>query len=282
MDVIDMLPIHKQEEVNPVKPEDYMGDDGLIRCGVCGERKQFRIRLPGSKGDGRIVPVVCACVRKEIEKRAQEEEYRETMNRIQILKQNSMMASKYRDIKFDKYNVIPENRKVLNMAQKYVERFSEMEKKNQGLLLYGTVGTGKSFTAACIANELLDKQISVIMTSFVKILQDIRGFDDESKYMDSINSPRLLIIDDLGAERNTDYAMEKVYNIIDSRVRTNKPMILTTNLTLDEMLDTGDVRYQRIYDRIFEVCYPVEMSWKSFRRRTAAERFGEMKKMMEE
>lgn len=282
MDVIDMLPIHKQEEVNPVKPEDYMGDDGLIRCGVCGERKQFRIRLPGDEGDERVVPVVCACVRKKMEERAKEEEYRETMKRIQILKQNSMMASKYRDIKFDKYNVIPENRKVLNMAQKYVERFSEMEKKNQGLLLYGTVGTGKSFTAACIANELLDKQVSVIMTSFVKILQDIRGFDDESKYMDSITSPRLLIIDDLGAERNTDYAMEKVYNIIDSRVRTNKPMILTTNLTLDEMLDTGDVRYQRIYDRIFEVCYPVEMSWKSFRRRTAAERFGEMKKMMEE
>lgn len=281
MDVMNMLPIHSQEEVNPAKPEDYIDEEGLLRCGVCGERKQYRIKMPGFEDKERVVPVICACIRKEQEKRAQEEEYRRTMERIQRLKSSSMMASKFRDITFDKYEVIPENKKVLNLAHKYVDRFPEMEEKCQGLLLYGTVGTGKSFTAACIANALLNQQISVVMTSFVKVLQDIRGVEDESQYMAMLNSPRLLIIDDLGAERNTDYALEKVYNIIDSRVRADKPMILTTNLELDEMMEAGDIRYQRIYDRIFEVCYPVEMSWKSFRRKTAAERFGEMQKLME-
>lgn len=281
MDVMDMLPIYKQEEVNPEKPEDYIDDEGLLRCGVCGERKQYRIIIPGYEDKERIVPVICACVRKEQEKRAQEEEYRRTMENIQRLKQSSMMASKYRDNTFEMFEEIPENKKVLKLARKYVDGFPEMEKRSQGLLLYGTVGTGKSFTAACIANALLNQQISVVMTSFVKVLQDIRGVEDESQYMDILNSPRLLIIDDLGAERNTEYALEKVYNIIDSRVRTNKPMILTTNLMLDEMMEAGDIRYQRIYDRIFEVCYPVEMNWKSFRRRTAAERFGEMQKFME-
>lgn len=281
MDVMNMLPIQSQEEVNMAKPEDYTDDEGLLRCGMCGERKQYRIRVPGYEDKEKIVPVICACVRKKQEQQAQEEEYRRTMKRIQRLKQSSMMASKFRDITFEQYNVIPENRKVLKLARKYVDGFSEMEKQSQGLLLYGTVGTGKSFTAACIANALLKQQVSVVMTSFVKVLQDIRSVENESQYMTVLNSPRLLIIDDLGAERNTDYALEKVYNIIDSRIRADKPMILTTNLTLEEMMDAGDIRYQRIYDRIFEVCYPIEMSWKSFRRKTAAERFEEMQKLME-
>lgn len=73
-----------------------------------------------------------------------------------------------------------------------------MKKKNQGLLFYGTVGTGKSYTAACIANELLQNCIPVIMTSFVKILQDIQGSKDEASYIQILNSASLLIIDDLG------------------------------------------------------------------------------------
>ena len=242
MDVMNMLQIHSQEEVNPKKPADYIDSEGLLRCGVCGEPKQYRIRMPGYEDKERIVPVICACVRRKQEERANEEEHRRTMERIQRLKSSSMMASKFRDITFEKYQTIPENRKILKLARRYVDSFPAMESKSQGLLLYGTVGTGKSFTAACIANALLEQQISVVMTSFVKVLQDIRGIEDESKYMDVLNSPRLLIIDDLGAERNTDYALEKVYNIIDSRVRSDKPMILTTNLTLDEMMEAGDIR----------------------------------------
>ncbi len=82
--------------------------------------------------------------------------------------------------------------------------------------------------------------------------------------------------DDLGAERNTDYALEKVYNVIDSRVRADKPMILTTNLTFDEMMRNPDIRYRRIYDRIFEHCFPVEIPGKSFRIIKAAQRQKEL------
>ena len=94
-------------------------------------------------------------------------------------------------------------------------------------------------------------------------------------------SAKLLILDDLGTERNTDYALEKVYNIIDSRSRASKPMILTTNLSLDEMMDATDIRYKRIYDRILETCYPVEISGDSFRMQSAAQRFDRMAEFME-
>ncbi len=282
MDVMSMIPIHSQDEVNPKAPGDYVGEDGLIYCGVCGEKKQTKIKFPCYENEERVVPVICKCVRDRIEKERKEEEYQETMSRIRRLRDSSMMSSKFSDSTFENFKVVPENKKILTLAQRYVDKFAEMEEQNQGILFYGTVGTGKSYAAACIANALMDKQISVIMTSFVKILQDIRGMAGESAYMDTIMKPRLLIIDDLGAERNTEYALEKVYNIIDSRIRQNKPLILTTNLMLDEMMDADDIRYQRIYDRIFEVCYPVEMKWKSFRIKTAADRFGAMKKMMED
>lgn len=156
-----------------------------------------------------------------------------------------------------------------------------MKEKNQGLLLYGPVGTGKSYTAACIANALMEQSVTVVMTSFVKILQDIQSVGNEANYIQILNSASLLIIDDLGAERNTDYALEKVYNIIDSRSRTDKPMILTTNLELSDMLECTDIRYKRVYDRIFETCYPVEMKGKSFREIEAAQRFEEMQKFLE-
>ena len=190
------------------------------------------------------------------------------------------MASKFRDANFSGYKVREENQEAYKLALNYVKKFREMKEKNQGLLLYGPVGTGKSFTAACIANALMEQNITVIMTSFVKILQDI-GTGDEASYIQILNSASLLIIDDLGAERNTDYALENVYNVIDSRIRTDKPMILTTNLELSEMLQTTDIRYRRVYDRIFETCYPVEMPGKSFRQIEAAQRFNDMKELLQ-
>jgi DNA replication protein DnaC len=278
MEVNNLLPVKDQEEVNPVEDGDYVGEDGLLVCGVCGKRKQYRIQLGAFE---RIVPCVCKCREKEVEERRRQDEYQEQMRQITRLKDSSMMASKYRDAHFEGYTIREENRKVFNLATNYVENFREMKEKNQGLLLYGPVGTGKSFTAACIANSLLENRVSVIMTSFVKILQDIQQNFNEAEYLRILNGVSLLIIDDLGAERNTDYALEKVYNVVDSRIRTNKPMILTTNLELADMIKCQDIRYKRVYDRIFETCYPVEMPGKSFRQIEAAKRFDRMKSLME-
>ena len=276
-DIGSMLPSHTQEEVSPIKKGDYKGDDGLIRCGVCGERKQLKINILGYS---RIVPCICQCRADELEEKRKRDEYEERMHTVNRLKDASMMASKFRDACFSKYKVRPENRNQVKLAWNYVKRFHEMKEKNQGLLLYGPVGTGKSYTAACIANALMEQSVTVVMTSFVKILQDIQSVGNEANYIQILNSASLLIIDDLGAERNTDYALEKVYNIIDSRSRTDKPMILTTNLELSDMLECTDIRYKRVYDRIFETCYPVEMKGKSFREIEAAQRFEEMEKFL--
>lgn len=209
MDWTRVLPI-SESGAERMAEGDRIGEDGLVYCGKCGSKKQLRVTF-GDKTH--VVRCVCKCESKEIEERKRQEEYEEQMRRINRLKEASMMDKKYREVTFDKYEVREENKKVFEMAKKYADRFQDMYKKNQGLLLYGPVGTGKSFTAACIGNYLLDNAKPVIMTSFVKILQDIWENDREAEYITILNSASLLIVDDLGTERETDYALEKVYNI---------------------------------------------------------------------
>lgn len=278
MDLTGVLPI-SESGAERLAEGDHIGEDGLVYCGKCGSRKQLRVKF-GDKTH--VVRCVCKCESKELEEKKRQEEYEEQMCRINRLKEASMMDKKYREVTFDKYEVREENKKVFEMAKKYADRFQDMYKKNQGLLLYGPVGTGKSFTAACIGNYLLDNAKPVIMTSFVKILQDIWENDREAEYITILNSASLLIVDDLGTERETDYALEKVYNIIDSRVRANKPMIITSNLELNDMMECEDIRKKRIYDRILECCYPMYVGGKSFRMMKAAQRFDEMKDFLEE
>lgn len=278
MDLTGVLPI-SESGAERLAEGDHIGEDGLVYCGKCGSRKQLRVKF-GDKTH--VVRCVCKCESKELEEKKRQEEYEEQMRRINRLKEASMMDKKYREVTFDKYEVREENKKVFEMAKKYADRFQDMYKKNQGLLLYGPVGTGKSFTAACIGNYLLDNAKPVIMTSFVKILQDIWENDREAEYIIILNSASLLIVDDLGTERETDYALEKVYNIIDSRVRANKPMIITSNLELNDMMECEDIRKKRIYDRILECCYPMYVGGKSFRMMKAAQRFDEMKDFLEE
>lgn len=278
MDLTGVLPI-SESGAGRLAEGDHIGEDGLVYCGKCGSRKQLRVKF-GDKTH--VVRCVCKCESKELEEKKKQEEYEEQMRRINRLKEASMMDKKYREVTFDKYEVREENKKVFEMAKKYVDRFQDMYKKSQGLLLYGPVGTGKSFTAACIGNYLLDNAKPVIMTSFVKILQDIWENDREAEYITILNSASLLIVDDLGTERETDYALEKVYNIIDSRVRANKPMIITSNLELNDMMECEDIRKKRIYDRILECCYPMYVGGKSFRMMKAAQRFDEMKDFLED
>ena len=281
MDIAKALPLGCGMEQKPNQGD--FRKDGLLYCGKCRKAKQKVIMIPGLDAQKRIVAIMCDCEIRKMEEEEKREKYEEQLFRIERLRTASMMPGKYREATFSNYEVRPENEKAYKYARRYVAMFREMEEKNQGLLLYGPVGTGKSYTAACIANALMEKEIPVVMTSFVKILQDIQMMNKgESGYLDTLNAARLLIIDDLGAERDTVYALEKVYNVIDSRIRKNRPLILTTNLKVVDMMHVADIRYKRIYDRILEVCFPVEVNGSSFRMRQAAERQEAMRRLFEQ
>lgn len=264
-----------------MKDGDYIGDDGMLCCGKCHTRKEREIDFLGM--GKRKVAIMCRCEADALEARKERERKEEEMQSIRRARISSMMDETFQTATFDNFRKNSGNEKHLSIAQNYCKEFKKMYENNQGLLFYGTVGTGKSYTAACIANYLLEHSTSVVMTSFVRILQEMQGFDREREeaFTNRLNSVRLLIIDDLGAERSTDYALEKVYGIIDNRYRAKKPLILTTNLTLSQMQAASDIRYERIYDRVFEMCYPLEFKGISWRKREAAQRYEETKRLLE-
>lgn len=266
--------------------KEIVGNDGLLHCAECGEATERELVFPLLDGSGgtekRKVPVSCRCKREARENTERRLAFEESKRQIDKLRNMSLMDEKLKGVTFASYEKTEENAKALNLAQKYVDRFEEMYEKGQGLLFWGDVGTGKSYTAAAICNELLEKQVPVIMTSFIKLLKSMGNFErEDEELIKRLNEAKLLVIDDLGAERGTDFALEKVYDIIDSRYRTGKPIILTTNLALPEMQNCSDIRYNRIYDRIFEMCYPVRLTGLSWRKKEAVARFDTMKQILE-
>lgn len=258
--------------------EDYY-KDGVLVCGKCHTNKEKKIQLAG---ECVTVRCICKCESEEREHIQKQKDYEEEMRRIERLKVASLMDAKLKSATLKTFTQKEDNQKLYTIVKNYVDNFETFYKSNRGLLFWGTVGTGKSYAAACIANELLNRKIPVVMTSFVKVLQVIQdNTENETEFVNRLCAARLLIIDDLGTERNTDYALEKVYNVIDSRYRTGKPLILTTNLNLQDMQMTQDIRYQRIYDRIFEMCHPVMVNGTSWRINQAKERFNETKRLLE-
>lgn len=270
-----------------------VGKDGLLHCAVCGEAVERILDFPLLDGKGstekRKSVRQCRCDRERNETIERRLQFEEEQRRIDNLRRLSLMDTKLRGARFSNYQVTDENRRVFGIAKKYVENFDVMLSKNQGILFWGNVGTGKSYTAAVIANELIDRMHSAIMTSFIKLLNEMMQFggNDTDKrlsaadYIQKLNQAQLLVIDDLGAERGTDFALEKVYDIIDSRYRSGKPIILTTNLEMSQMKNCDDIRYNRIYDRIFEMCYPVKVDGLSWRKKEAAARFADTRKILE-
>ena len=172
------------------------------------------------------------------------------------------------------------NEKITKAAQRYVDNFAELRKSGKGLLLYGNTGTGKTYTACEIANALIDQGYPVLVTNFARILNTLQGTYDKQEYLDGLNAYQLLVVDDLGIERDTAYAKEQVFNVVDSRYRSGLPMIITTNLTMEKIKNPEDIENRRIYDRILERCFPIEVNGSSRRRKAVREDYDAMKNLL--
>lgn len=260
------------ERQDPPRDGDYI-ENGILFCGKCRTAKRLRLEFHGEE---LIVPVMCECAVRADEEQRRQSEAAQANARTAQLRHLSMMDSSLKECAFDAADRDGENARSLKICERYAEKFPQMLRENRGLLLFGSVGTGKTFAAACIANVLLKSGYSVVMTSLVKLVDS--GADDLISRMTDID---LLILDDLGAERSTDYGLERVYSVTDARYRSGKPVIYTTNLPLDTLKNSTDIRYARIYDRVLERCYPVEFRGISRRKREARRGFEEMTKLLE-
>ena len=264
----------KANEAIKTEEDEYV-QDGLLHCGKCRTPKQCRVELMGMT----ISPkCLCKCEAERREREQEAEQKREFAERIKRYRVMGFPQSQMQYWTFD--NDDKSNDKLSKMAKRYVDNFDTFSKDGKGLLLYGGVGTGKTYIACMIANALIDKGYPVLVTNFARVLSTLQGTFDKQEYLDSLNQFRLLIIDDLGIERDTGYAKEQVFNIIDSRYRAGLPMIITTNLTMQKLAMESDLADKRVYDRILERCYPVEVAGESRRTKKLIDSRDDMKNIL--
>ena len=265
--------IHPEE----LRSDEYIVNDGLIYCSKCHTPRQKRIEVSGKTIEPRCM---CACQTEDYDRREQERKHREFLDIVAKNRSIGLPDSSLRKHTFE--NDLGYNPKQMRMAKRYVLHWEELRKNATGLLLWGDVGTGKSFIAGCIANALLDKGVPVIMTNFARLLNKLTDMyaGDRNAYIDSFKRYPLMIIDDLGVERNSEFAREQVFSVIDSRYRSELPMIVTTNLTLEELQHPEDLSRSRIYDRVLERCLPIRVNDQNIRELNQVATFAQAKQLL--
>ena len=165
------------------------------------------------------------------------------------------------DKSFEEFELGRRNQSV-EAAWRAAQRFAE--RPTRCLLLWGPPGTGKTHLSAAIANQLLASGIETLMFTAPDFLDLLRsGFDDGAyqKLLRAAKNVRVLVIDDLGVEKQTDWGAEKIYQIINHRYNANAPLVLSTNYAPDAF-------GARLGDRLSDSGWvlPVHLNDKSYRR----------------
>lgn len=245
-------------------PEGYE-KDGLIHCPKCHTPKQTIITNPIT-GKTSKVGCICKCRKAELDAEYEAAKQKERERRISANRSGAFDEADFKDRTFDNDDGL--NPEMLAKARRYADNFPRFLERGHGLLLFGNVGTGKTYYAACIANQLIQSGYRVKMTNFPKLVAKMQA-DFGSDMISTLNAYDLLIIDDLGVERSTPYMQEQVYAIIDERYRSKKPLIVTSNISAAELKNPPDMNAQRIYGRIMERCLPIEFKGGDKRRLNA-------------
>lgn len=260
----------------PNRQEGDYEKDGLLHCGKCHTPKQTLITL-----QGQTLKPYCMC-------QCETEQYQhdEKIRKLTAIKQQ---IDRNRDVAFPDKDLVrctfaiddKSNPKISSVAEKYVANFKTFRADGKGLLFYGPTGTGKTFIAACIANAVLEKGYKVLMTSFPRLINTLSGmYEGKQEFIDDLNRYALLIIDDLATERDTEYTAEIVQNVIDGRYRAGKPLIITTNVSYQDFMNPPDIRKERLYSRLKEMCLPIEVKGKDRREQKLAENYADMSKLL--
>lgn len=240
-------------EASAETDSEYMGEDGLLHCKVCGGKRQTIITPPFEGAKPRTVRCWCNC-------RTKYDDFREQERLDDIGRARQICFKNFTDFAgwtFDKAD--DRQQELMTAAKGYADQFPEFLRNGKGLLFYGDVGTGKSLAAACIANALIDKGYKPKMTSLPIEADNVWAAEDKAEHIRSLCKYDLLIFDDLGVERDTPYMQEMIYKIINSRVAQGGPMIVTSNLTQKELGSPADIGYQRVYSRILQRCLAIHV-----------------------
>ena len=262
------------------KDDDYIGDDGFRHCAHCKGAKEMTISFKGTDLPDATVPRACPCMERIDEIRRSVQEEQERLERVERIRNVGLRTEQLRATRFEIDD--SKDSDTSKAMRAYASAWQEMKENNIGLLLQGQVGAGKSFYATCIANAVIEqtsiKREPVILPvskveeyhtyyqderayfisapEIVSIASDYSdyGYDRKLELEKKVLHWELLIIDDLGAQRGTEFGSEAVFNVINARCEAGKPVIVTTNLTNEEMESAKTLYEKRIIDRVYGMC----------------------------
>jgi DNA replication protein DnaC len=175
----------------------------------------------------------------------------------------SVLPSKYQGVGFDRPPVSdmardPQTRALVSAIREYVDAIEERIADGRGLWLEGSVGTGKTTLAMLVSKHAIEAGHSVAIYSLPRLLARIRRTYDadssELSYLEffrRLTSVDLLHIDDLGAEKRSDWVLEQLYAIVDERYATNRSIVVTTNMEVGELEQQIG---ERTVSRLAEMC----------------------------
>jgi len=163
--------------------------------------------------------------------------------------------------------------------KKYCRNFQTAKNEGVGMFFTGNAGTGKTFYSNCISNELKKNRNTVLSFNLTGYFSELRqGFDEkEKKILDAIKTVDIVIIDDIGNEKLTEWTKEKLFNLVNSIYLHRKPVIFSSNLTGNKLKEHFDMNgSDKIVDRLLELCKGFSFSWESRRVKKGKEKFAKV------
>jgi DNA replication protein DnaC len=208
----------------------------------------------------------------------------EKKDRVEKYFRFSTLGARFDSYTFDRFLMREGAEKAFEVALNFAETF---DNQDCGLFIYGTPGNGKSHLAGAIAHYMKAKDCTVVFQSMPALLQRIRSTfnknnqESEQEIMDILTSTKLLVIDDLGAEKVSGWVLDVLFRIIDGRYQKNLKTVITSNLkptALEKHLieDANDeesiLKAKRLIDRILETSRVVHNQATSYRQEMALAR----------
>lgn len=260
------------------KETETMGADGFLHCTICGGKRQT------SPYPGRTVFCFCPCQSERRDKLEQERKRREAMDRAERFCALGVSLNEIRGYTFSKDTRMSAELK--DSLWTFIEDFQELHTEGRGLLLAGNVGTGKTFAAGCVLNELNLRGFMCCMTQPAHLVDQYSAYlndpQKQESFLHTLCNYDLIVLDDFGSERQTEFVRERMTAIIDELYRNRVSLIVTTNYTVKQLSQENDLGKQRMFNRLLECCTPVDVSGVSLRIEKGRDNYRDFQRRIEE
>lgn len=275
--VYDLIYRHTEElaraAIVPKPGFDYQ-ENGLWYCGNCHTPMEY-VMPPETIYAGEIVRCNCHCRSEALAADRKEQERKRRVPELLERCFGGRADDAIREQTFDNdKGYAPE---LMARARQYYHMVTDGNApenlRHKGLLICGSIGCGKSYAACAILNALMREQLwSCQMLKLKTVVNTLWNSQDREGYIEHLTSARFLYIDDLREEYLKEGKSELVYDLLERRQESGKPVIVTTNIPL-QVFSRQDLPndLQRIYSRLLGMCIPVEVVSGDIRRRQAAD-----------